>query len=125
MYSRRKRGTALRVAVEGPGYEGKTHGRVDYVDSSAIRDGDQLHVFATNRNTTEAAEVEIRIAGANISRQISAELLTGKGAKEANSFEEPGRVRAEAFDAIKIESQGRARFELPPLSLAAVTLALE
>ena len=125
MYSRRKGGTALRVAPEGPGYEGKTNGRVHYIDSSAIRDGDKLHVFASNRNTSETAEVEVRIAGASVSQRLSGELLTGPDAKAANSFEEPNRVRAEAFDAIKIQSDGRARFELPPLSLAAVTFGLE
>jgi alpha-L-arabinofuranosidase len=49
----------------------------------------------------------------------------GPDAKAANSFEEPKRVRAEAFDGAKIQSDGRARFELPPLSLAVVTLGLE
>lgn len=125
MYSRRKGGTSLRVALEGPGYTGKTNGHAYYIDASAIRDGNRLHVFASNRNTSETAEVEVCIGGAGISQQLSGELLTGPDAKAANSFEEPDRVRARAFDAIKIQSDGRARFELPPLSLAALTLRLE
>jgi alpha-N-arabinofuranosidase len=125
MYSRRKGGTALRIELEGPSYEGKTNGHVHTIDASAIRDGSKLHVFTTNRSTSETAEVELRIAGASIAQQLSGELLTGPNAKAANSFEEPNRVRAEAFDAIKIEAGGRTRFELPPLSLAALTLRLE
>jgi alpha-N-arabinofuranosidase len=125
MYSRRKGGTALRVATQGPSYEGKTNGRVHYIDASAIRDGDKLHVFASNRNTDETAEVEVCIAGASLSRRLSGELLTGPDAKAANSFEQPNLIRAEVFDEIKIQSDGRARLELPPLSLAAVTFGLE
>ena len=125
MYSRRKGGSSLRVMTEGPGYEGRTNGRVHTIDASATRDGRELHVFATNRSTSETAEVEVRLAGASVSRGLAGELLTGPHAKAANSFEEPNHVRAEPFDAIEIRPDGGVRFELPPLSLAALTLGLE
>jgi alpha-N-arabinofuranosidase len=127
MFSRRREGVSLRLAVEGPAYESKTHGRVGYVDSSAILDGDALHVFVTNRHLTQAAEVRVTLADGDLAALAEAELLTGPGAKAANSFEQPDVVQSRSFAEAGLEVKiagGDARVELPPLAVAAMTFRL-
>ena len=123
MYSRRKRGTALRTSVEGPRFKGRQHGETPFLDTAAIRDGETLHLFVTNRDPAAAAEVEIRLAGSEVMGLTSGELLTGKSAKSANSFDTPDEVRARAFDDLRTDN-GRARLEMPPLSLVALSLQI-
>ena len=129
MFSRRGRGISLRPAVAGPTYEGRTNGSVHYVDSSAILDGDKLHLFATNRSLEESASVRVTLADRAIAALDSdqeypgAEILTGPGAKAANSFEVPDVVTAHPFTDLKID-RGEATVEMPPLSVLAITFRL-
>ena len=124
MFSARRDGVSLRVSVAGPGYESKEYGAARYVDCSAILGDGVLHVFAINRSLTEAAPIEVRLCGARPGEMVSGELLTGPDAKAANSFEEPSVVEPVALDGVGI-TDGGVRLELPPLSVAAMTLKLE
>jgi len=124
MFSKRRKGSALRCAVDGPGYEGATNGYVPFIDSSAILDGERLQVFLTNRSLDESAEVVIALADREISACESAEVLSGPGPKAANSFEEPDVVTARSFEATQVTA-GQARCLLPPLSFVALTLTLK
>lgn len=121
MFSRRRAGDALRLALDGPSYESRSNGVVSCIDASAILDKGRLHVFAVNRSLDEHAEVRIELAGGAITALEHAELLTGPGPKAANSFEQPDVIGSQPFSEIKI-GHGRAVWELPPLSLAAVTV---
>ncbi|HUT56674.1 MAG TPA: alpha-L-arabinofuranosidase C-terminal domain-containing protein [Phycisphaerae bacterium] len=125
MFSRRRAGVSLRPAVSGPTYEGKTHGRVNTIDASAILDaaGGRLHVFATNRDLAGPAEVKVQLADGQIAGVDSAEMLTGPDPKAINSFEKPDAVGAQPFDEIAVKG-GAATMKLPPLSLAAITFKL-
>jgi alpha-N-arabinofuranosidase len=125
MMAKRREGVALRTAVQGPEYEGKTNSRVPFVDASAILDAaaGQAHIFASNRSTDNAAAIEVQLADRGITRLVSAELLTGPHAQAANSFAQPNLVCARPFGDVRI-ADGKASFELPPLSFAAVTLQL-
>jgi alpha-N-arabinofuranosidase len=109
--------------VNGPGYEGKTWGHVTYLDTSAILNGDTLHVFATNRSLAESAPVHIKLADRAIASLASGELLTGPNAQAANSYEQPNLIKSQPFGAVKV-AQGVATLELPPLSVAALTFQL-
>jgi alpha-L-arabinofuranosidase len=60
LYARRREGSSLRPALAGPGYAGKTHGRVTTVDASAIWQESTLHVFLVNHSPSEAAPVRAR-----------------------------------------------------------------
>lgn len=120
MYARRREGLALQVASEGPQYDSETYGAAYFVDSSAIHQGDRLHVFATNRSLKESARVEVQLADGQILTLESGEQLTGPAPDAANSFEQPQAIRPQAFPAPKFIN-GRAVFEVPPLSLAALT----
>jgi alpha-N-arabinofuranosidase len=127
MFSNRRRGVSLRPIVKGPTYVGETHGEASLVDASAIIDGDQLHVFATNRHTEKETEVRIVLEGRSITGIVSGNILTGPGAKVTNTFEEPHQVISSPFNEAEIDTKiigGGAYLELPPLSVAAVTFQL-
>jgi alpha-N-arabinofuranosidase len=123
MMAKRRDGVSLRMAVDGPSYEGRTNGRVPFVDASAILGGGVLHVFLTNRSERAAAPVSIEPADASIAGLESAEILTGPGPKAANTFEHPDVVAARKFDEVSVRA-GRARLKLPPLSMAALSLRM-
>jgi alpha-N-arabinofuranosidase len=121
MYSQRGQGAALQVETTGPTYESKSYGTAPVIDSSAILEDDRLHVFATNRSLSEVARVQVRLSGRSLSKLEAAELLTGPDPKAANSFEQPDVVRSQPFTAVTF-TDGSAEFDLPPLSVAALTI---
>jgi alpha-L-arabinofuranosidase len=123
MMSQRRNGVSLQMAVNGPRYTGATHGEVAFIDGSGIWDGRSLHVLLTNRHQTDTAPVQIHLADGTISGLESAELLTGPDAQAANSYEEPHLIRAQAFAEAGVRN-GRAAFELPPLSVFAATFLI-
>jgi alpha-N-arabinofuranosidase len=123
MFSKRRNGTALRLAVDGPSYEGATNGCVHYIDASAILDGSRLHLFLTNRAMDENAEVCLTIADETVVSCESAEILTGADAKAANSPEDGEAITAKPFKAVDVKD-GHAHCNLPPLSFVAMTLNL-
>jgi alpha-N-arabinofuranosidase len=123
MFTKRREGIALRPSVVGPTYESKTYGRVNYVDASAIVNGDTLHVFVTNRSLNDVAPLRVTVADRAIGALENADLLTGADPKAANTFEQPHTIQAQPFNDIRIVS-GEAHVELPPLSVAAMTVRL-
>jgi alpha-N-arabinofuranosidase len=127
MFSRRREGVSLRPVVDGPTYEGKTNGQVYYVDTSAILNGDKLHVFATNRSLEEPTRVRVKLVDRAVVALDSGELLIGPDPKAANSFDQPDVIRsrsfAEANVGVKI-AKGEVSVELPPLSVAAMTFVI-
>jgi alpha-N-arabinofuranosidase len=124
MYAQRREGVSLRAVVDGPTYAGRTSGRVHTIDASAILGKNCLHVFATNRSLTDLATVRIKLVDRSIRALESADLLTGPGPKGANSFEHPNVVRSRPLEEVSIDP-GEAGVQLPPLSVAAMTLVLD
>jgi alpha-N-arabinofuranosidase len=124
MFSKRREGISLKTAVVGPSYEGKTNGTVHYIDTSAIQNGGQLHVFISNRNPDEAAPVQINMADGKIAGLVSAELLTGPDAQVHNTFEQPDLIKPSPFSECRL-ANGCAELELPPLSISSITFQLE
>jgi alpha-N-arabinofuranosidase len=120
MFSQRRDGISLRPVVSGPTYDGKTNGRVPFIDASAILGDGRLHVFVTNRSLDETAGVQVVLSDGQIGALASAELLTGPGPKAANSFAQPDVVVSGPFAEARIAG-GAATVELPPLSVAALT----
>lgn len=122
-YSARRSGVSLRAAVDGPGYESESYGMVDTIDTSAILDGDTLHVFATNRSLDEHAPLRVVLADREISAMNNAHIVTGPDPKVENSFEEQSVIDAQPFGAMAIIG-GVAVGELPPLSVVMMSFAL-
>jgi alpha-N-arabinofuranosidase len=127
MFSKRREGVALRVAVDGPTYVGATNGQVNVIDSSAVLNagaGDGvLHVFAVNRSLDELATVQIELADGAIAALESGELLCGTDPKAVNTFEQPDLVRSQPLEGARVVG-GKAQVELPPLAVAAMTFSI-
>lgn len=121
MFSKRRNGISLKPVVEGPEYDGKTSGKTMFVDSSAILDGEHLHVFLTNRSIDKTAPVCVEIADYTVISLESAEILTGADPKAANSYDNPNQVIAKPYHDIAV-NYGQATCQLPPLSFMAMTL---
>jgi alpha-N-arabinofuranosidase len=124
MFSRRRRGTSLRPAVSGPTYVGKKNGRVHYVDTSAIVDGQRLHVFLVNRSEHGDSMVKLQTGDRQITAIESAEVLTGPGPKAENTLSDPNLVSTRQFRAGEVH-RGAAVLRLPPLSVTALTFVLD
>ncbi len=120
MFADRRRGVALRAAVDGPRYR-SSYGEVDEIDCSAILDDNHVHVFATNRHLDDAAALRVAVADRSIVRAVQAQVLTGPNAKAANSFAAPDVIRSAPLGGVATD-RSMARWTLPPLSFAAVTL---
>jgi len=124
MMSKRRNGVSLKVVADGPSYDSASNGRVGYIDSSAILDGNRLSVFLTNRSIDESADVMINVADSAIRSCENAEILTGPKAKATNSFAKPDVIKPKLFKGIR-GKDGKAGVRLPPLSFVAMTLNLK
>lgn len=123
MFSARRDGISLRLAVDGPGYASKSYGHVHYIDASAILDGDRLHIFAVNRSLDEPAPLRVSLSDRPLAALDSAEVLTGPCPNAANSFEAPDVLRSRPFAEASVAG-GEAKALLPPLSVVALTFRL-
>jgi len=138
MLSKRRTGVSLTPAVRGPQYESKTDGKhdglmIDYVDTAAIFDGEKccggdgaadakLHVFLANRSLDESAEVRIRLLDKSLTKLVNGDLLTGDK-NATNTIDNPDNITPKPLTEI-VFKDGEAVVKLPPLGLAAMTLAV-
>ena len=101
----------------------QTHGWVHTVDSSAIFDGDKLHVFATHRSLDAHPPLRITLADRPIASILDCEVVTGDDPKAENSLENPDQICAVKFQQAAI-SAGAVEARLPRLTVAAMSFAL-
>jgi alpha-L-arabinofuranosidase len=120
MYAQRREGIALRPAVIGPAYDSPSYGRVNYIDTSAIRGDGVLHVFLTNRSSSESAAVDVEYPGGTITGCQSAEIVSGPTPTTTNTYAQPNLVTSQPLTTVQVAG-GKASLTLPPLSVAAVT----
>ena len=123
MFYKRRKGTSLRLSIDGPTYVSESYGETSNIDASAILDDGRLHVFATNRSLDDVAVVHLQIADADLETMVSGEMLTGISPQSANSFEDPDVVSSRPFTEAKV-ANGEATVVLPPLSVTAMTFGL-
>ncbi len=123
MIADRRTGTALRCAVDGPADALGRTTRAHQVDAAAILDVDALHLFAVNRSPDLDAPIEWNVPGHALGSVRSAEILTGAGPRTANTWEAPDVIRAETWSGVSV-GDSTARFALPPLSFAAISLSV-
>jgi len=124
MFASRREGVSLRIALNGPCYDSTNYGKTSFIDASAILDDGVLHVFLTNRNLTETAEVTVDVADSAIVALQNGEILHGDDPKAANTFAQPDLVTSRPFSEVSIIN-GRATVTLPSCAVAALTFRLE
>ena len=124
-FSRRRTGTSLQCAVDGPSYDAATYGATPMLDASAIHDtkGHRLHVFATNRSVDEQMDLTINLADAPLTGISSSVIVTADDPKAHNTFDDQQVVTAQEYEANKL-IDGSAICQLPPLSFVALTFEL-
>jgi alpha-N-arabinofuranosidase len=115
------RGSVLNLLVDSPSYEVSGMGQVPYLDIAGTMDPDngKVSLLVLNRDLSKAHAVEVNWQDKAPARTLSSVLLTGDDLKAFNSFEAPQRVVPQALDKPSIEG-GRARFEVPARSYAAI-----
>ena len=115
------RGEALEAGVKAPMLETKRYGPVPMLDVSASYDAktQQGAVFLVNRNQTESVVTDIVWQDGKAVRIDKAWQLAGNDPKEANTWESPNRLVANAVPVPAVDS-GRATLHLPPLSFTAL-----
>jgi len=123
LYAGRHNGLALQPTVDGPGYESPSYGFVHYIDTSAILGEGALHVFLTNRSIEKMANVEIYLDGACLGPVLSAEMVTGPSATASNTFEMADTIHCQPLNP-RLLKDGNAVFQLPSLTIAAITFDL-
>ncbi len=124
MYAKRREGVSLWPVVKGAGYETHDYGYAQIIDASAILGDDRLHVFLVNRSLEESHAVTLALFGQRLAGLESAEILTGPGPFSMNTLEKPDLIASQPFSAVAVEP-GRAKLELPPLSVAALTFKVK
>lgn len=122
MFANRREGTALQTRVNSPGYESDKYGVVDYIDASAILDGNRLTAFLINRSEEEAVPIRLECLG-RIKDVFSAEVLSGPSASSRNSIENRNLICNRPLNSIRVQN-GTAEITVPPLSFSAVSLDL-
>jgi alpha-L-arabinofuranosidase len=123
MMAKRREGVSLQVQVTGDEYKSKDYGVVSTLDSSAILNGMELSVFMVNRDTSQPLEVTVDLSDQTIGKLLNAEIVHGTDPNATNTFDNPNRIIAQAFDGISVKD-GKALCMLPPLSFCAATFRL-
>jgi alpha-N-arabinofuranosidase len=124
MFSSRREGVSIQPVIIGPAYDSSSYGRVNYIDTSAILGDRVLHTFLINRNLSEKAEIEIDHAGGWIDSILTAEVVSGSGPKDHNTYEKPDTIIIQQLRTGKVKD-GKAFIQLPPLSFAAITFKVK
>jgi alpha-N-arabinofuranosidase len=124
MMSKRREGVSLQVQVEGPSYTSSSYGEVNFLDTSAILNGDRLSVFCVNRDLEKPMEVQVKIGDASVTELIDAEFFAGTDPKAHNTFEAPHRVYSCVHEDVTF-SGGVATISIPPMCVYAGTFKIE
>jgi alpha-L-arabinofuranosidase len=116
------RGEALDVLVKAPLLETKQYDAVPALDVSASYDVEtqQGAIFLVNRSQTESVTTDILWQDGKTIQVDKAWQLAGSDPKEANSWESPNRLVANAISTPAVDA-GRATLTLPPLSFTVLT----
>ena len=84
-----------------------------------------LHTFLINRSLTESATIEIAPSGIHLLSVRSAELVTGPSADARNTFDHPYTIYNQKLRQMSKLTDQTATLQLPPLSVAALTINIE
>jgi len=118
-------GEALDVLVKAPMVETKQYGAVPVLDASASYDNETQRgaIFLVNRGLTEAVATNLIWQKGKTVQIEKAWQLVGSHPKEANSWDEPNRLVANAISGPAVKD-GQATWKFPPLSFTAITFRL-
>ena len=122
LVSQYARGEALDVLVKAPMLETRQYAAVPALDVSAsyAAETSQGAIFLVNRSQTDGVSTELVWQDGKTVQVEKAWQLAGSDPKEANSWEAPNRLVAQAIPAPTLDA-GRATLSLPPLSFTVLS----
>ena len=111
------RGTALRLAVDSPGYDAEVADNVPYVDISGVHDeaAGTVTFFAVNRHPTETLEVEVDLQGFGEASIIDHQVMTHADLRAVNTADNQHEVAPSKGSGAAIDGT-RLTAALPPYS---------
>jgi alpha-N-arabinofuranosidase len=114
LYKEHQGATLLEAAYD----EGDANGAPELSVSASMSDSSRIHATFANLSYSKVLQVECEIQHRNF-REAQAKILTGNPA-DFNDFDHPNTVSIAKFD---VEAKdGVLRFELPPASVAAISV---
>ena len=115
--SRYGRGTALKLAVDCPGYDCAHGDKVPYLDISAVRNEEAgtVTVFAVNRHKSETLELDLSLQGFGTPVVIEHKVMTHQSLEAFNSADKPNEVVPRDGSGVEIDGT-RLTMGLPPYS---------
>jgi alpha-N-arabinofuranosidase len=119
------RGSAIRVAVDGPTYSSKSVDDVPYLDVAAVHStaDKMLTLFMVNRHPTEALALDVDLAGFQVSGMAQHIAMTSNNPQATNTADHPNRVVPIKGDGIGVED-GELQGNLPPYSYHVIQISL-
>lgn len=125
MASLHGRGTALRVAVNGPTYDCRVADDVAYLDIAATHDrpAGTVTIFALNRHLNEAADLDMALTGFPGASVAMHKAMEGHDLMATNGPERPDAIVPTDATGLGVED-GALKGRLAPLSYHVVKLKL-
>lgn len=125
MASLHGRGTALRLAVDCPGYDADVADNVSYLDISGVHNSDAgiLTFFAVNRNATETLDVDLLLEGFGEAKAVEHTLLRHDDLEAVNSKANPDNIAPQKGSGASYVD-GKLTLSLPPYSYSMVQVRL-
>tara|TARA_Y100001970_G_scaffold5054_1_gene5755 strand:- start:31655 stop:33139 length:1485 start_codon:yes stop_codon:yes gene_type:complete len=123
MISQNGKGTALKIVIDGPGYDSQSYGYVNYIDVSAVWNKDKLNIFLINRCLTDNLKLSIELGDRVIKKILNCEILSGKNPKDANSFENTNILQIKKFNGVSIIDH-KVNLRMPVLSFISLCVEL-
>lgn len=111
---------SLVIQLASPNYEYKGH-HIPAVNASASRDSNGVvHVSLVNLDPHKNIPLRTTLPGVSFSH-VTGQILTAARFNDCNTFEEPNKVRLQAFNGARKEKDELV-IDLPPQSIVMLTL---
>jgi alpha-N-arabinofuranosidase len=121
MYQVHQGAASLPVEVASPEYK-MGERSVPTVHASASRDkAGKIHLSLVNLHPQRAMEISAKLTGAAGAKSVTGQVLTGLELDSRNTFENPDKVKPEAFTGAKIEGDTLA-LNLPAKSVVVLEI---
>lgn len=111
---------AVHVKVGDYEYDGDSIPQVS-VSASKAQD-DNIHISFCNVHPGESANLNLELRGLEESKKISGVVLASDDMQAHNTFDQPERVKKEAFTSYQLQGQ-HLDVTLPPMSVVMLTIA--
>ncbi len=126
LFSEKKTGVSLRLAVDGPGYATARYPDVRYLDCSAIlnESAAELRFFLVNRSPRTSLPIKVNLHDLSIESVADGRILHHDRLDAENTFAQPKEVIVRSFDQVSIKGNSFTA-ELPAASLVRLVVSLE